>query len=31
MEVVNLNGSRDGLNDEDLVRFIQSLPIEGPI
>jgi hypothetical protein len=29
MEVVNLNGSRDGLNDEDLERFIQSFPIEG--
>ena len=29
MEVVNLNGSRDGLTDEDLERFIQSFPIEG--
>ena len=29
MELVNLNGSRDGLNDEDLERFIQSHPVEG--
>jgi len=29
MEVVNLNGSRDGLSDEDLEQFIQSHPVEG--
>jgi hypothetical protein len=27
-EVVFLNGSRDGISDEDLERFIESFPIE---
>jgi hypothetical protein len=29
MELVNLNGSRESLSDDDLERFIQSFPIEG--
>jgi len=29
MEVVNLNGSRDGLSEEDLEKFIQSHAVEG--
>ncbi len=28
MEVVRLNGSSDGLTDEDLDRFVESFPIE---
>ena len=28
MEIVNLNGSRDGISDEDLERFIESFPIQ---
>ena len=28
MEIVNLNGCRESLSDEDLERFIQSFPIE---
>jgi hypothetical protein len=28
MELVNLNGSSDGLREEDLERFVQSFPIE---
>jgi hypothetical protein len=28
MEVVYLNGSRDGISDEDLERFIESFPIK---
>jgi hypothetical protein len=27
MEIVKLNGSRDGISDEDLEQFIQSFPI----
>jgi hypothetical protein len=27
-EVVQLNGGRDGLNDEDLERFIERFPIQ---
>jgi len=30
MEIVNVNGSGDDLSDEELERFIQSFPIEGP-
>jgi hypothetical protein len=30
MEIVNLNGGDYGLKEEDLERFIQSHPIEGP-
>jgi hypothetical protein len=30
MEIVNVNGSGDDLRDEELERFIQSFPIEGP-
>ena len=30
MEIVNLNGSGQDLSDEELERFIQSHPIEGP-
>jgi len=29
MELVQLNGSREGLSEEDLESFIQSHPIEG--
>jgi hypothetical protein len=28
MELVDLHGTREGLNKEDLERFIQSFPIE---
>ena len=28
MEIVNLNGTDDGLSKEDLEKFIQSFPIE---
>jgi hypothetical protein len=31
MEIVNVNGSGHDLSDEELERFIQSFPIEGPI
>jgi len=30
MEIVNVNGSGHELSDEELERFIQSFPIEGP-
>jgi len=30
MEIVNVNGSGHDLSDEELERFIQSFPIEGP-
>jgi len=30
MEIVNVNGSGNDLSDEELERFIQSHPIEGP-
>ena len=30
MEIVNVNGSGNDLSDEELERFIQSFPIEGP-
>jgi len=30
IEIVNVNGSGDDLSDEELERFIQSHPIEGP-
>jgi hypothetical protein len=30
MEIVTVNGSGDDLSDEELERFIQSFPIEGP-
>ena len=30
MEIVNMNGSGHDLSDEELERFIQSFPIEGP-
>jgi len=30
MEIVNVNGSGRDLSDEDLEKFIQSHPIEGP-
>ena len=28
MEIVNLNGSSDGLSEEELERFVQGFPIE---
>ena len=31
IEIVNVNGSGHDLKDEELERFIQSFPIEGPI
>jgi len=30
MEIVNVNGSGHDLSDEELERFIQSHPVEGP-
>jgi hypothetical protein len=30
MEIVNVNGSGHDLSDEELERFIQRFPIEGP-
>ena len=30
IEIVNVNGSGNDLSDEELERFIQSHPIEGP-
>ena len=30
LEIVNVNGSGNDLSDEELERFIQSHPIEGP-
>ena len=31
MEIVNMNGSGHDLSAEELERFIQSFPIEGPL
>ena len=31
MEIVHVNGSGDDLSGEELERFIESFPIEGPI
>ena len=31
MELVQLNGSREGLSEEDLERFIQSHPVESQL